>query len=63
MTAGQDDQHGQQGQPDGQGGQHPDRPPASSGQGQPQYGHPPYGQPQYGQPPYGQPQYGHPPQG
>ncbi|WP_166486419.1 hypothetical protein [Blastococcus saxobsidens] len=62
MTAGQDDQHGQQGQPEGQGGQQPGWPPASP-QGQPPQGQPPYGQPPYGQPPYGQPQPGQPPYG
>ncbi|TYP87915.1 hypothetical protein [Blastococcus xanthinilyticus] len=67
MTAGQDDQHGEQGRPEGQGGQPPGWPPPQ--QGQPPYGQqpPPYGQqqPPYGQqpPPYGQqqPPYGQQP--
>jgi hypothetical protein len=71
MTAGQGDQHGQQGQPEGQGGQQPSWPPAQEQQGQPgqpahgqpQQGQPPYGQPQYGQPQYGQPQQGQSPYG
>ena len=67
MTAGRNDQHGQQGEPEGQGEQ-AGWPPASPPQGHPPYGQsqpdqppqPPYGQPPYGQPPYGVPQAGQP---